>query len=119
LVGRTETIQFSALLLAFFPLQLSISPLPTTGCLQGLGKQQKKLFFSGPATNALLPPPFELSGHIFLVDIFSDFKKSLFFLSVQALTKKELFCGIPYHLPVKSSVANYTAKCKRNKYAIF
>ena len=54
------------------------------GSLNYLGKRQKMFFFNGQATTAL-PPPLELSGHIFFRHFFSSFKKGLFFLSGPAL----------------------------------
>ena len=55
--------------------------------LTPLGKPQKNkvIFFSGPATKALSPPPLELSGNIVLCDFFRASKKVIF-LSGQALT---------------------------------
>ena len=47
--------------------------------LPSLGKPQKTVFFSGPATEAL--PPLELSGH----NIFRA-SKNVLFISGQALT---------------------------------
>ena len=50
-----------------------------------LGKPQKTVFFSGPATKAL-PPPLELSGHKIISLIFLELQNTVFFHSGQALT---------------------------------
>ena len=57
-----------------------------------LGKPQN-VSFSGPATKAL-PPPFELSGHIFFSDFFSSSIKIFsFLLVVRPLTPPLLVAG--------------------------
>ena len=57
----------------FFPLYI-LFYVTFISVLLWFREVAKKTFVSGPATKAPLPPPLELSGHIFFV-FFSSFKK--------------------------------------------
>ena len=86
-----------------------------------LGKPQQ-YFFSGPATEALHPPPLDLNGHKKFSIIFLELQKTIFFLSGQALTpsppphsatKKKRFLRLPL-----ARVATLTRKLSENVYLL-
>ena len=63
----------------------------------------KPIFFSGPVTEALLPTPLELSGHVFL-GLFQSFKKSSFILVARPLPPLPI-CG-------RANIKNIAASLK-------
>ena len=85
--------------------------------MKGLRETAKKPFFSGPdkAYKDLLPPPLQLSGHIFF-DFFKASKKVIFFLSGQTLNpppleggplKKAPFLQLPLGLQNKKYLRSF------------